>query len=58
VGHVTRMGKNRNAHRVLVGKRGREIPLVRRSRRWEDNIKMGRRVSRMGRRGLGLPGLG
>ncbi|KAJ4441752.1 hypothetical protein ANN_11610 [Periplaneta americana] len=40
VGHVARMGKSRNAYRLLVGRReGRkslEIP----RRRWEDNIKM------------------
>jgi hypothetical protein len=35
-GHVARMGKKRNAHRLLEGKR----PLGRRRRRWTDNIRM------------------
>jgi hypothetical protein len=35
-GHVALMGENRNAYRLLVGKR----PLVRPRRRWVDNIKM------------------
>jgi hypothetical protein len=35
--------EKRNAHRVLVGKLGRKIPLERPRRRWEDNIKIGLR---------------
>jgi hypothetical protein len=33
-------GKKRNAFRVLMGKPKGEIPLGRRRRKWEDNIKM------------------
>jgi hypothetical protein len=36
VGHVARMGKKRNAYRLLVGK----IPLGRPRCRWVDNIRM------------------
>jgi hypothetical protein len=39
-GHVARMGKKRNAYRVLVGKPEGNRPLGRPRRRWEDNIKM------------------
>ena len=39
-GHVARMGEDRGAHRVLVGKPERKRPLGRQRRRWEDNIKM------------------
>jgi hypothetical protein len=35
-GQVARMGKKRNAYRLLVGK----IPLGRPRRRWVDNIRM------------------
>jgi hypothetical protein len=35
-GHVARMGEERGAYRVLVGKR----PLGRPRRRWVDNIRM------------------
>jgi hypothetical protein len=35
-GHVARMGENRNAYRLLVGKR----PLGRPRHRWVDNIRM------------------
>ena len=38
--HVTRMGKDRGVHRVLVGKPKGKRPLGRPRRRWEDNIKM------------------
>jgi hypothetical protein len=39
-GHVARMGKNRNAYRLLVGKlKGRRL-LGRQRRRWLDNIRM------------------
>jgi hypothetical protein len=37
-GHVARMGENRNAYRILVGKPEVKRPLRRPSRRWEDNI--------------------
>jgi transcription termination factor 2 len=39
-GHVARMGEERVAHRVLVGKPEGKRPLGRSRRRWEDNIKM------------------
>jgi hypothetical protein len=34
------MGKEREVHRVLVGKPEGKRPLWRPRRRWEDNIKM------------------
>ena len=39
-GHVARKGQERGVYRVLVGKPEGKRPLVRPSRRWEDNIKM------------------
>jgi hypothetical protein len=39
-GHVARMGEDREAHRVLVGKPEGKRPLGRPRCRWEDNIKM------------------
>jgi hypothetical protein len=39
-GHAARMGKNRNAYRLLVGKPEGKRPLGRPRRRWVDNIKM------------------
>ena len=39
-GHVARMGEERGAYRVLVGKPKGKRPLGRPRRRWEDNIKM------------------
>ena len=39
-GHVARMGEDRGAHRVLVGKPEGKRPLGRPRHRWEDNIKM------------------
>jgi hypothetical protein len=39
-GHVARMGKGRDAYRVLVGRPEGKRPLGRPRRRWEDNIKM------------------
>ena len=39
-GHVARMWATRGVYRVLVGKPEGKIPLGRRRRRWEDNIKM------------------
>jgi hypothetical protein len=39
-GHVARMGEMRNAHRLLVGKPERKMPLGRPRRRWVDNIRM------------------
>jgi hypothetical protein len=42
-GHVARMGKRRNAYRILVGKPAGRRPLGRPKRRWVDNIKIDRR---------------
>jgi hypothetical protein len=39
-GHVARMGEERSAYRLLVGKPEKKRPLERPRRRWEDNIKM------------------
>jgi hypothetical protein len=39
-GHVARMGKKRNAYRILVGKPQRKRPLGRPRRRGVNNIKM------------------
>jgi hypothetical protein len=39
-GHVARMGENRNAYKLLVGKPEGKRPLGRPRRRWVDNIKM------------------
>ena len=39
-GHVTRMGEERGAYRVLVGKPEGKRTLGRRRRRWVDNIRM------------------
>jgi hypothetical protein len=39
-GHVARIGKKRNAYRILVGMPEGKRPLGRRRRRWVDNIKM------------------
>ena len=40
VGHVPRMGEERGAYRVLVGKPEGKRPLRRPRRRWVDNIGM------------------
>ena len=39
-GHVARMGEERGAYRVLVGKHKGKRPLGRPRRRWVDNIRM------------------
>jgi hypothetical protein len=39
-GHVARMGEERRAYRILMGRPEGRRPLGRPSRRWEDNIKM------------------
>jgi hypothetical protein len=39
-GHVARIGKRRNAYRLLVGKPEERRPLGIPRRRWVDNIKM------------------
>jgi hypothetical protein len=38
--HVARMGKKKNAYRLLVGKPEGKRPLGRLRRRWGDNIRM------------------
>jgi len=38
VGHVVRMGKMRNAHKILVGKPQRKRQLGRHRHRWEDSV--------------------
>jgi hypothetical protein len=38
--HVARMGENRNAYRILVGKPEGKRPLERPRRKWEDNNRM------------------
>jgi len=48
------MGERRNAYRILVGKPEGKRLLVRRRRRWEDNITMDlQELGRMYRAGLG-----
>ena len=39
-GHVARMGEDRGAYRVLLGKPKGKRPLGRPRRRWVDNIRM------------------
>jgi len=39
-GHVARMGEERGAYRVLVGKPERKRPMGRLRRRWVDNIRI------------------
>jgi hypothetical protein len=39
-GRATRMGENKNAYRILVGKPEGKRPLRRPRRRWVDNIKI------------------
>jgi len=48
--YVARMGKMRNAYRILVGKPEVKRPLGRPSRRWEDNIRID--IRGVGRCGL------
>jgi hypothetical protein len=40
VGHVARIGKKRNAYRILVGNTEEKRPLGRPRRRWVDKIKI------------------
>jgi hypothetical protein len=39
-GYVARMGKKRNAYRILVGKPDGKKPMGRQRRRWGDNRKL------------------
>jgi hypothetical protein len=45
-GHVARMGENRNAYTILVGKPEGKRPLARPRCMWVDNIKMDPREMR------------
>jgi hypothetical protein len=40
VGHVARMGEERNVYRVLMGKPEGKRPLGRPRHRWEDGFRM------------------
>jgi hypothetical protein len=40
VGHVARMGKKRNAYRILMVKPEGKRPLVRLRLKWVDNIEI------------------
>jgi hypothetical protein len=51
-GRVARMGKSRNAYRVLVGKPEGKTPLRRSRLRWEDNINID--LQKLGCGGYGL----
>jgi hypothetical protein len=51
-GYVARMGENRNACRILVGKPEGERPLERPRRKWLDNIKIN--LIEIGRDGMDL----
>jgi hypothetical protein len=55
-GHVARMGRTRNAYRILVGKPEGKRPIGRRRRRWVDNIKYISWRDRMVWYGLDRPG--
>jgi len=59
VGHVTRMGEERGAYRVLVGKPEGKRPLGRPRCRWVDSIRMNLQEVGMGIwTGWGWPRLG
>jgi len=55
-GHVARMGEEREAYRVLVGKPEGKRPLGRPRRRWVDNIGYGSPGGRMWVYGLDWAG--
>jgi hypothetical protein len=50
--HVSRMGANRNAYRIFVGKPKGNRPLGRKRRRWMNNIKM--ELREIGWKGMNL----
>jgi hypothetical protein len=58
VGHVTRMGKMRNAYKIFVGKPEGKRSLGIPGHIWEDNIRLDLRGSKVGRRGLDASGSG
>jgi hypothetical protein len=47
-GHVARIGEERKLYKVLVGNPEGKRPLGRRSRRWEDGIRMDLRETGLG----------
>jgi hypothetical protein len=47
-GDTARMGKKRNAYRILVGKPEGKTPLGRPRCRWVENVKMDLKRDRMG----------
>jgi hypothetical protein len=51
-GHVTQMGKKKDACRIWVGKPEGKRPLGRPRRKWEDNIRMDLREIEWGGYGL------
>jgi hypothetical protein len=55
--HVARMGEERKLYKVSVGKQEGKRPLERPRRRWEDEIRMDRRVIGWGC-GVDSPGSG
>ena len=58
-GHVARMGEERGAYKVLVGKPEGKRPLGRPRRRWVDNIRMDLQEVGCGMwTGLGYPRIG
>jgi hypothetical protein len=57
-GYVARMGEERKAYKVLVGKPERKRPLGRPRRRWEDGIRMYLRQIGLGGFGLDSSGSG
>ena len=57
-GHVARMGEERGAYRILVGKPEGKRPLGRPRRRWVDNIRMDLQEVGCGYGGLDWAGLG
>ena len=58
-GHVARMGEERGAYRVLVGKPEGKRPLGRPRRRWVGNIRMDLQEVGLGMwTGLGWPRMG
>jgi hypothetical protein len=55
--HLARIGRKRNAYRILMGKPEGKVPLGRPRRRWKVNIKMDL-INRMDWYGLGSSGSG
>ena len=49
-GHVARMEEGRSAFKILTGKPTEKRPLARSRRRWEDNIRMNLKETRINTR--------